>query len=311
MKKIIITMITALTVLSSCKDYDHVEWHEETAVNVRFEWDRANPEGVEKMSLYVFSETGSPYAYDFGNITGGKLPLAPGMYKTTALNINNDVIDVVTDKYETSYITTNSTSLLALMNYSGMAAPPVPSGEVPQSVRMQPYALYADTCSTLRGDDENLVMHPMSMVDTINVRINNINNLDRVEAITAAISGLSAGLSISTLTPIEDLCIMPFDMTIAGEGTAVGRLLVFRRPKKEESGEPEPATENMMNVYAIMDDGSKYYYSFDVTDELNDIDEETSEVQINIPSLPLPKPTGGGFQPALGNWEEIKEDIEL
>ncbi|MGM9777769.1 MAG: DUF5119 domain-containing protein [Prevotella sp.] len=311
MRKAITMILTILAVFSSCNKTLYNELPVETAVNVRFEWDRANPDGVETMSLYVFSETGSPYAYDFGNITGGELPLSPGLYKTTALNIDNDIIDVVTDKYETSYITTNGTSLLALMNYSGMAAPPVPSGEVPQSVRMQPYALYADTCSTLRGDDESLVMHPMSMVDTIDVRIDNINNLDRVEAMTAAISGLSAGLSISTLSPIEDLCIMPFDMTIAGENTAVSRLLVFRRTKKEESGEPEPATENMMNVYAVMDDGSKYYYSFDVTDALNDTDEETTVVQIIIPSLPLPKPTGGGFQPALGNWEEIKEDIEL
>lgn len=302
-------MTTVLAVLSSCKDYYHVEWSEETAVDVRFEWDRAKPDGVETMSLYVFSETGSPYAYDFGNIIGGKLPLAPGLYKTTALNIDNDIIDVVADEYETSYVTTNGTSLLASINYAGMAAAPYPSGEVPQSVRMQPYALYADTCSTLRGYDVSLVMHPMSMVDTIDVRINNIENLDRVEAMSAAISGLSAGISLSTLSPIESLCTMPFDMTITGETTAAGRLLVFRRTKKGESGEPVP--ENKMNVYAVMDDGSKYYYTFDVTDKLNDSDEGATSVEIDIPSLPLPKPTGGGFQPALGNWEEIKEDIEL
>lgn len=302
-------MTTVSAVLSSCKDYYHVEWPEETAVNVSFEWDRAKPDGVETMSLYVFSETGSPYAYDFGNITGGKLPLAPGLYKTTALNINNDIIDVVADEYETSYVTTNGTSLLASISYAGMAAAPYPSGEVPQSVRMQPYALYADTCSTLRGNDVSLVMHPMSMVDTIDVRINNIENLDRVEAMSAAISGLSAGISLSTLNPIESLCTMPFDMTITGETTAAGRLLVFHRTKKGEGGEPVP--ENKMNVYAVMDDGSKYYYTFDVTDKLNDSDEGATSVEIDIPSLPLPKPTGSGFQPALGNWEEIKEDIEL
>lgn len=65
-------------------------------------------------------------------------------------------------------------------------------------------------------------------------------------------------------------------------------------------------------IYAIMADGSKNYYTFDVTTQ---VDEAASphDVHILLDGLPLPKPivNGGGFHPVVDEWQNIDVDVPM
>ena len=70
-----------------------------------------------------------------------------------------------------------------------------------------------------------------------------------------------------------------------------------------------------------MKDGSKVYFTTDVTNTMHDADHinprdggnGNTEIPIVIDQLPLPKPivNDGGLQPAVNEWTEVFIDIPL
>ena len=85
---------------------------------------------------------------------------------------------------------------------------------------------------------------------------------------------------------------------------------------------PEHSEEHKLVVYVQMDDGKKYYYSFDVTDALHDPNTPggsepggTIDMELEIDGLPLPEPiedsSNTGLNPEVDGWEEITIGIEL
>lgn len=67
-----------------------------------------------------------------------------------------------------------------------------------------------------------------------------------------------------------------------------------------------------LTVYAVLADGSKWYYAYDVTDQIHSAPDPRN-VHIVLDGLPLPKPivNGGGFQPEVEDWQTVPIDIEM
>ena len=65
-------------------------------------------------------------------------------------------------------------------------------------------------------------------------------------------------------------------------------------------------------IYVIMADGSKNYYTFDVTRQVDDA-ADPRDVHILLDGLPLPKPivNGGGFHPTVDEWQNIYVDVPM
>lgn len=61
-----------------------------------------------------------------------------------------------------------------------------------------------------------------------------------------------------------------------------------------------------------MSDGSKNYYTFDVTRQVDDA-ADPRDVHIILDSLSLPKPivNGGGFQPVVDEWQNVEVEIPM
>ena len=110
---------------------------------------------------------------------------------------------------------------------------------------------------------------------------------------------LAAGIS-------EECVTIPFDAAVSADKTLVtGSLLAFGHCA---------ATQNahQLTIYAVLADESKWYYTYDVTDQIHSAPDQRN-VHIVLDGLPLPKPivNGGGFQPSVDEWQSVDVDIEM
>ena len=70
--------------------------------------------------------------------------------------------------------------------------------------------------------------------------------------------------------------------------------------------------QHTLTIYTILDDGKKYYFNFDVTDQMTEESITPGHLEIDIPDLPIPEPIKeGGFHPELSDWEEVVIDIDM
>ena len=75
---------------------------------------------------------------------------------------------------------------------------------------------------------------------------------------------------------------------------------------------PSVRNRHRLTVYAVLADQSRWYYTYDVTDQIHSAPNQR-DVHIVFDGLPLPKPivNGGGFQPTVEEWQEVPIDIEM
>jgi hypothetical protein len=75
---------------------------------------------------------------------------------------------------------------------------------------------------------------------------------------------------------------------------------------------PTILQEHHLIIYGILADGSRWYYDFDVTDQVHNAPDQY-EIHIKLDELPFPKPVvnGGGFKPSVDDWHSIEIDIQM
>ena len=290
-----------------CYDHSH-----ETTMEVRFDWSLNPPEESPSMHLALLptgEEQRDRVEQAFDDPAGGHIVLSRGRYHALAFNRDGDGIELYLDSYDGAYVTTSTTDVVSASTFFGTKAAPLPSGSEGHSVRQQPSLFYADTCSlfTVDMNHTSYLMRPKLLVDTIDVRVEGVKNLDYVVGMSAAISGLSAAVSLSRLEPLEELCIVPMAVDRIGSGTIGGSMLTFGRRVNEQQEE-----QHTLTIYTILDDGKKYYFNFDVTDQMTEESITPGHLEIDIPDLPIPEPIKeGGFHPELSDWEEVVIDIDM
>lgn len=155
-----------------------------------------------------------------------------------------------------------------------------------------------------------ITLYPAVSVCRYTVEIRNAKNLKYVSGVGSSISGLAGGLlpgaGADALT--GERVTIPFDAVTGkdkdGEKTVItGGLLTFGH---------KTGNNHTLTVYAVLTDGSKWYYTYDVTDQIHSAPDPRN-VHIVLDGLPLPKPivNGGGFQPEVEDWQTVPIDIEM
>lgn len=310
MKRKIILLSVIMSVcffLASCQKDLYHKYGSNDNVCVNIVWDKVAPDGASFMRLFAFPRSGSTYKYDFDNVNGGNLYLGVGSYKMLVVNPDDEIVDIITDDYDNAYVTTTITNVLAAMNRAGLVGAPSPAGSVGQEIRHQPIAMYVDSCAYLNvvENGNDIVMHPISIVDTIQVEIKNVTNLKYVVGLSAAITGLAPEKYLVSMKPKGELCTMTMPLSISGDDTIQGTMVIFGAHGVDEK------PNHTLTVYVLNDDGNKYYYNYDVTDQINAWDGEGGAIKVEIPGLNIPASTGGGFRPEVGGWVSINDEIEL
>lgn len=302
-------VIGAAMVCASCqKDLcnDHVH---STEIDVRFDWSLTKPDGASSMYMVLMPISGESMTRQeqtFGDTDGGTMVAARGRYHAIALNRNGSLNEIHLDTYEGAYATTSATDVVSTKTFhGGIKGAPLPAGSTSSDVRSQPSPLYADTCSVFAVDNAHRehVMQPKRLVDTIDVRVEGVENLEYVIGMSAAISGMNSAVSLSRLEPMDGLCTVPMELEAIGSTTIGGRVLTFGHCHGSQQ-------QHVLTIYTMLVDGSKYYFNYDVSGQLHLTD--SAHIVINIPKLPVPLPThSGGFQPEMGDWEEREIDVAM
>ena len=303
-------IIGAAMVCASCqKDLcnDHVH---STEIDVRFDWSLTKPDGASSMYMVLMPISGESMTRQeqtFGDTDGGTMVAARGRYHAIALNRNGSLNEIHLDTYEGAYATTSATDVVSTKTFhGGIKGAPLPAGSTSSDVRSQPSPLYADTCSVFAVDNAHRehVMQPKRLVDTIDVRVEGVENLEYVIGMSAAISGMNSAVSLSRLEPMDGLCTVPMELEATGATSIGGRVLTFGHCHGSQ------LKQHVLTIYTMLVDGSKYYFNYDVSGQLHLTD--SAHIVIDIPKLPVPLPThSGGFQPEMGDWEEREIDVAM
>ncbi len=308
----IISMAIAI-ILCGCDHkelcYDHAHM---VSLKVIFDWQLTPEAEPSSMSLYLYPQDGSEVMrYEFTDRRGGTIRVPVGSYDAPCLNSGTENLRYrQTERRGSFEIYTRDTELL-----SGFAALDVRSdgasrakGTENERVALEPDAVWSastdDIILTLADEDKvkEVILYPAGVTCTY---IHNIANLKYASGLDASISTLAEGVRLYDGTVTGKNITLSFGLqTYFGEAKAKGQLLTFGHcPSRAEN-------KHYLTVYAVLADGNKWYYTYDVTDQIHEAPDQYN-VLIEVDGLPLPKPivNGGGFRPVVNDWQSV--DIEL
>ena len=318
----IVRLLICGCVLASCchdKRYYYLIDRSTTAgVNVRFDWSRYPAASPASMGLVVFCAESQPVQFPFAGRDGGSMVLPSGSYAFVAFNDDTENLYTVGDNWDAFALRCRYASMT---NVSPMFAqtrnvPRAPSTEE-QAVVAEPDFLWtaARGITPVESYTPNLLSMTMRSATFEYVFvINDVENLSYVSELAATLSGMSDGWLPYTHTSTDTESIIPFTMTSGGASTVTGRVRTFGHCP----GRTANHARHMLVLYASLKDGSKYYYTFDVTDAMHDANHvsdgrDDTTVPIVLGNVPLPKPldNGSGLQPEVNDWHEVEIPLPM
>ena len=317
MKKIFHAAAAAavLAAATSCEHkelcYDHSD---AVDVEVVFDWCNAPDASPESMSLYLFPAGGEALRYEFTDCRGGTIRVPVGSYE--ALCLNSDTENVTyrnAECRETFEVTTRTADLLSGLYVLGVLSDGVPrvDGTESERVILPPDMLWSDYAESVElkptAGTPTVTLSPEMSICRYTVEIRNAANLKYVSGISGSLSSMAESLypGVGCDATCKTGATIPFDAAVsADKSTVTGELFAF--------GCPSARKTHTLTVYAVLSDESKWYYTYDVTDQIHSAPDRR-DVHIVLDGLPLPKPivNGGGFQPDVDDWQSVNVDIEM
>jgi hypothetical protein len=312
-----------LAVTTSCEHKELCYHHpHEGRVNVIFDWRYAPDANPETMSLYVYPKDGSQAErIDFNGRNGGTIEIMEGEY--TFMCFNSDTHNITyhvsdnpkygTETYNLFELITDDTSVLSPLESPGRADAPRADGTDDERVAEAPEAIWGDTQTDVViesikvVDEQTIIMYPRQLHCNYSVKVLNVNNIENVAQMSATISSMAGGVLVAQRTPNDEIVTVPFGMTAdVADGIASGTLHTF--------GHCPEGTDHTHSVviYTIMNDGLKYVYTVDVTDQVHNAPDPYN-VEIVIDELPLPNSISAGADNGVTveTWETIVIELSM
>ncbi len=310
MKKIIYLTLCALLTLTGCVHKDLGDFARPASVRVVFDWKKAPEAKPKSMTLYLFPIGGEGLSpHEFTDYRGGQIAVAPGRYKVLCFNSDTETIlcneDSSFDRFEL-YSTSTAVSLRSI---------PVPriGGTENQRMVNSPERIYTDRLEEVEiryaeGEVQVITLYPELSVCRYTVVIHNVENLQYVAQsdIIGTLSGLAGGFFPGLNQPAPPEVTIPFTPACNKEqNTLNATFLTFGTP-------PPPGRKHLLTICAILSDGQKLYFPFDVG-AIIDNAPDPQEVLIELDGLPFPKPivNGSGFHPEVQDWQDVKIDLQM
>ena len=319
---------TALLIVSAACQKDLVRWPNflKTTFNVRFDWSEVSYAEPSVMQLVVFPDDGRR-SLDFGftRKTGGTADLDAGDYHAVCFNSDTEVLTTRGEGWKAFEVTSQETDLRLFSPMFGVTRN-VPRGEGSEDepVLQEPDMLWTagDGEVARAGDNasEILTMKMRPSVYTYHFTVSGVSNLEYVTEITATISGMSGSMFPSTGKASDTHCTIPIHVTSDGKSSITCTVRSFGHcPELDDAAGISAGANHHLVVYARLTDSSKWYYDFDVTNELHEpghtvvTPEGDTEILIDLEELPFPRPIAddSGMHPDVEEWNEVNIDINL
>lgn len=324
MKKYLFLLTSSLFLLTSCNAdlrelcYDH---RHEANVNVAFSWVNApaiTPSGMTVLFYNTALAQQDPERYDFSGNQGGSAHLKANTYRAMAYNYDTETIlyrgresaQTLEAYTRNSSIEEGTQMSMATRGYDMPRA----AGTESQPVILEPDAL----CGAVSGDfglgtndDQVVVISPEMRSHEVTITITNVPNLQYTSQFGGALTSMAGSVNMLTGEAGNEEVTQAFTGYAIDATTLVFRFRMFGHCPHRDEG---VLHTHLLTIYAILADGSKWYYTEDVSNQMHDRSQNPDEdVVINLDELPVPKPivNGGGFQPTIDGWQGIEIEVGM
>lgn len=314
--------------MSSCNHKELCYHHPHTTtILLKFDWTNAPEADPEGMCVFFYSlDDGSVQRFDFNNISGGEIEIAVGSYEVICYN--NDTEGVLfsgTSSFDTHTGYTREGNIFESIYGSGVTSSTIDdSGErvvicpdmmwgcsstdvvITESGVSYICTPVQDKDDVLVEDDEQVItLYPAELICTYTYEIRNVNNLKYATQMCGSLSSMAPSLLFATEELGTECVTIPFESVSDGVSLITGGFYTFGH--NEANSEPH----NLL-LYVWFTDGSKYYYTFDVTDQVENAPDKR-HVHIIIDGVDFPKPitNGSGFDPYVDEWQTVDEDVVM
>lgn len=322
-----VMLLCGATLLTGCGtviEDDIDAWNDgDPNLSVRFDWSQAASARPASMALAVFADGAQPVQTAFSGRDGGRLAISSGTYRLISFNDDTESLFSRGSSWSSFEIYSQVTSLSEATRYTRIfqntRSIPVARGTEDEPVIFEPDELWTSSLaeSSVGSDFLTTVVMPMRpTISTYSFTVRHVENLEYAVEVVASLSGMSGSWLPAAHVPSDTHCIIPF-MFHEQNGTLEGTVSTFGHCP----GEGDSHAKHLLTIYAEMKDGSKVFFTTDVTNamhdanHLNPTDGGTGNtiVPIVIDTLPLPTPVteGSGMQPSVVEWQEINVVVPM
>lgn len=288
-----------------CYDHSHV-----SPVMIEFDWSQAPDADPKTMVVWFFSvNTGESYRFELtdggehSSRTGfdSRIKVRPGKYRVLCHNGSTDNNSEQGRLFDDYQITTSTDAVLAPMNRTENA--PLPDAAGSQPIKKQPSPIYAHspeaevTVEASATSEQHICFTPQEVTSVYDVIITDVVNLRADTEASAVITGLAEAWNVGQSKPVGNEVVIPFGLNHCGSDCLRGSLVVF--------GDASPHdVRHYLRVYTSY----KYYYDYDVTDQIHKA-AGSRQIVIDLHGLKLPS-SGEGMSPGISDWDKA-EDVEI
>lgn len=310
-------LILGVTSLSSCRHKDVLYEEPLTRdVEIRFDWTNAPDANPESMAVYLFERnTGKQLRYIFTDRRGGTVNLPYGQYDAICMNADNTdwAEHHHTDDIERFATHTHDATTLAAQTLSVSTLPSLPSrADAPERVAQTPGMLYSDRRNewsfNYTDTTKVFMMYPSEAVCHYTVTVIGAENIEAFDGTTidATLSGMAEGFVHGQQAPTTTHSTLAFTVKADMEKQILySEFLTFGEPTDND-------LTHQLTLYARLDDGTGWYQTTDVTDQVKNAPDPT-HVNIVIRNISLPrnvdKSEAGGFRADVNDWQTNRIDL--
>ena len=302
------TLLTGCEYKDLCYDHDHSD-----KVYVTFDWRKAPHHTATSMVVLFYNldkPSQQPIRYEYP-LSGGTATLQPGRWKAVTYNSNTEAIRHRGQEWwDIAEVFTRQSSIEEGSQLTRGAMPQATGAEQEQVI-LEPDPIWGcvseDFNLVVDGDGYNLVLMPEYRYTTLKVKITDVPNLEYTNGVGGSISGVAASRFIASgelgqQTVTEAFPVNKTDNTLEMSVNIFGHC-------------PElPGNTHLLTMYAILADGSKWYYTIDVTDKIHQaVEQDDGTMEIEVSGLPIPKPivNGSGFHPTIDTWQGVEIEVGM
>lgn len=312
-----LSLLSLIAVSSvSCHHKDvYMEEEMTSQLQVVFDWSNAPEADPTSMALYLYEEDGNqPMRFIFSNKTGGLIKSPFGIHHAICLNADNTDWACMrgNENVESLEIYTQNATAIG----SRAEAPsrlPRPEGTENERIAATPGMLWGSRTNNIsitpHSGMQTITMYPEEVVCHYIVDVYDVTNLENIEssAVDATLSGMAEGYSHGQQSATDNTVSMKINMTGDSHKKCLhGEFLTF--------GEcPSNDARHYLTLYMILTDGSKWYHSFDVTDQVRNAS-DPKHVHIIIRGLDLPEPPRQGdteLSTDVNEWQPVEIGLTM
>lgn len=322
-----------------CYDHSHI-----SNLQVGFDWQEApemHPKGMTVLFYDAQQDYQEPERYDFIGTEGGTARLIAGAYRAVAYNYDTETIlyrngeSAQTLEAYTRYSSVEEGTQLA--SFTRGQTMPRAGGTENEPVILEPDELcgaVSDEFTLSPSEGTQVAIKPQMRTKLMTITISNVSNLEYTSQLGGALSGLSPSVNMATGELGEGLVTETFPCHAKDATTLEMNFRVFGHcpeghdhEHEQEQGHSESLHNHLLTIYAVLNDGSKWYYTTDITTKMHKEQpgtepgtepgsepEDDEVITVDVEGLPIPEPVSdgnGGFQPTIDGWQSIEIEVGM